>query len=110
MPELPEVESVRLALVEAGIVEARITGVTLNYAKAVLEPSAGEFVERMQDRVVLDAGRRAKYLYFPLDEGALVVHLRMTGNLKIEAPAGARGAIAHCRVLALYRWRDAVLR
>ena len=87
MPELPEVESVRLALVEAGIVEARITGVTLNYAKAVLEPSAGEFVERMRDRVVLDARRRAKYLYFPLDEGALVAHLRMTGNLKIEAAA-----------------------
>jgi formamidopyrimidine-DNA glycosylase len=39
----------------------------------------------MQGRVVLDAGRRAKYLYFPLDKGALVAHLRMTGNLKIEA-------------------------
>ena len=85
MPELPEVESVRLALVEAGIVESRITGVELNYPKAVLEPSASEFVERLQGRVVLDAGRRAKYLYLPLDEGALVVHLRMTGNLKIEA-------------------------
>ncbi len=85
MPELPEVEAVRLALVEAGIVESRITGVTLNYPKAVLEPSAAEFVDRLRDRVVLDAGRRAKYLYFPLDKGALVVHLRMTGNLKIEA-------------------------
>ncbi len=85
MPELPEVESVRLALVEAGIVESRITDVVLNYPKAVLEPSATEFVDRMRGRVVLDAGRRAKYLYFPLDEGALVVHLRMTGNLKMEA-------------------------
>ncbi len=85
MPELPEVESVRLALVEAGIVESRITGVELNYPKAVLEPSAAEFAERMRGRVVLDARRRAKYLYLPLDEGALVVHLRMTGNLKIEA-------------------------
>ena len=73
MPELPEVEAVRLALVEAGIVETRITGVTLNYPKAVLEPSAAEFVDRLRGRVVLDAGRRAKYLYFPLDEGALVV-------------------------------------
>ena len=87
MPELPEVEAVRLALVESGIVESRITGVTLNYAKAVLKPSAAEFVDRVRGRVVLDAARRAKYLYFPLDEGALVVHLRMTGNLKIEAPA-----------------------
>ena len=69
MPELPEVESVRLALVEAGIVESRIIGVKLNYPKAVLEPSAAEFVERLRGRVVLDAGRRAKYLYFPLDEG-----------------------------------------
>ena len=85
MPELPEVEAVRLALVEAGLVEARSTGVTLNYTKAVLKPSADEFVDRMRGRVVLDARRRAKYLHFPLDEGALVVHLRMTGNLKIEA-------------------------
>ena len=87
MPELPEVEAVRLALVEAGIVEARITGVTLNYPKAVLKPSADEFVEHMRGRVVLDARRRAKYLHFPLDEGVLVAHLRMTGNIKIEAPA-----------------------
>ena len=85
MPELPEVEAVRLALVEAGIVESRITSVILNYPKAVLEPSADEFVDSLRGRVVLDAGRRAKYLYFPLDEGVLVVHLRMTGNLKMEA-------------------------
>ncbi len=31
----------------------------------------------------MDVGRRAKFLYFPLDTSTLVVHLRMTGNLKV---------------------------
>ena len=87
MPELPDVEAVRRYLIASGIVESRITGVTLEWPRAVVEPSAGEFTRRVTGRTVLDVGRRAKFLYLPLDTGTLVVHLRMTGNLEVVEPS-----------------------
>ena len=87
MPELPEVEAVRRYLIASGVVESRIIGATLEWPRAVVEPSAGEFTRLITGRTVLDVGRRAKFLYLPLDAGTLVVHLRMTGNLEVVAPS-----------------------
>ncbi len=85
MPELPEVEATRRYLVASGIVEARITSVTVGWPKAVQGVTSEEFSRRFPGRTILDARRRVKYLFFPLDVDTLVIHLRMTGSLEVAA-------------------------
>jgi formamidopyrimidine-DNA glycosylase len=84
MPELPEVETVRRSLVER-IVGQPIRSVAITDFPGVL---GGTRVEDMQARIagrtVQAVRRRAKYLFFDLDDGtAIVVHLRMTGRLTL---------------------------
>lgn len=84
MPELPEVECVRRNLVRAGLPGRVVTAADVGWAKSVKRPGAAEFVAGLAGRTILDVGRRAKYLIFPLSGGAprtLIVHLGMTGWL-----------------------------
>ena len=83
MPELPDVESMRRVI--APEVRGRtFGGVTLNWPKAVKAPSAGEFREDILGATIEDVGRRAKYFLFQLrDTRTLIVHLRMTGSLRV---------------------------
>ncbi len=90
MPELPEVETIRrhVAPVAEGAVVASIDVLDPRWcaplAPAVLSDAvAGRRVERL--------GRRGKYLVWELeDEVHLLMHLRMTGTLLVDPPAGAR--------------------
>ena len=83
MPELPDVEAMRRVI--APDVRGRtFGGVTLNWPKAVKAPSAGEFREDILGATIEDVGRRAKYFLFQLrDTRTLIVHLRMTGSLRV---------------------------
>ena len=83
MPELPDVEVMRRVI--APDVRGRtVGGVTLNWPKAVKAPSAGEFREDILGATIEDVGRRAKYFLFQLrDTRTLIVHLRMTGSLRV---------------------------
>jgi len=81
MPELPEVEvisrGVRTRLVGRRITEFRWSGKALRYPVA-----PPELWELLIGRTVTAVQRRAKFLEFHLDDGALMVlHLGMTGNL-----------------------------
>jgi formamidopyrimidine-DNA glycosylase len=88
MPELPEVETVRRQL------EPEVVGRTIEAAEVLDErwtrPLApGGVEEALAGRRVTRVGRRGKYLIVGLDDGAaLVMHLRMTGNLLLRAPDG----------------------
>jgi formamidopyrimidine-DNA glycosylase len=81
MPELPEVETVRRRLVP------HLTGRTLAEVEIsdhrLTDPEPPSAVAaRLSGRRVEALGRRGKYLLMELDDGAaLVVHLRMTGNV-----------------------------
>ncbi|MFI5123457.1 MAG: bifunctional DNA-formamidopyrimidine glycosylase/DNA-(apurinic or apyrimidinic site) lyase [Vicinamibacteria bacterium] len=96
MPELPEVETVRRQL------EPEIVGRTIEAAEVLDErwtrPELPAPVEAaLEGRRIEAIGRRGKYLVVELDNGsALVMHLRMTGNLLIREP-GADEA-RHLRV------------
>ncbi|MCW2714054.1 MAG: formamidopyrimidine/5-formyluracil/5-hydroxymethyluracil glycosylase [Frankiales bacterium] len=91
MPELPEVEVVRLGL-ERGVVGRTVEQVSVGRARSVRRhvEGAGDFVARLQGRTVLSAHRRGKHLWLPLDSGdALLGHLGMSGQLLVvpaEAP------------------------
>lgn len=91
MPELPEVETVRLGLVPAmeGYV---LTGVETRRGDLRI-PFPKNFAARMKGAKVKALRRRAKYLLADLDSGeTLVIHLGMSGRMSVfslVAPAGA---------------------
>ncbi|HZG94217.1 MAG TPA: bifunctional DNA-formamidopyrimidine glycosylase/DNA-(apurinic or apyrimidinic site) lyase [Mycobacteriales bacterium] len=88
MPELPEVEVVRLGLAR-GVVGRRIAAVTVSHPRAIRRHLAGErdFVDLLAGRRIDAALRRGKYLWLPLDSGdALVGHLGMSGQLLVVPP------------------------
>ncbi|MFH1087568.1 MAG: bifunctional DNA-formamidopyrimidine glycosylase/DNA-(apurinic or apyrimidinic site) lyase [Chloroflexota bacterium] len=87
MPELPEVETIRLELLPRLAGQA-FTGVTVADARLVQGTTAGELQRRLTGRAVAGLDRRGKYLLFHLCGGdTLVVHLRMTGSLLLNPPA-----------------------
>ena len=86
MPELPEVENTRQYLIRSGLIGRRLGAPDITWARTVHEPSVGEFIEGVAGRRVVDLRRRGKYLVAPLDdEQHLVLHLGMTGRLRIHA-------------------------
>jgi formamidopyrimidine-DNA glycosylase len=83
MPELPEAETVRRQL-EPQIVGATIIATWARLPR-ITQPSIEEFVNTTVGQRILEARRRGKQLYFPLENGAsLLVHLGMTGRLHVE--------------------------
>src|SRR4028119_2366687 len=87
MPELPEAETVRRQL-EPQIVGARVARTWARLPR-ITQPSVEEFVQTLQGTRIIEARRRGKQLYFPLENGSnLLVHLGMTGRLHVEADTG----------------------
>ena len=81
MPELPEVEtvvrSVRPHLIGKRIVAAKFT------SKWVTPGNRARLAARLAGRRIESVGRRGKFILIGLDQGALTVHLGMTGKLLI---------------------------
>ncbi len=85
MPELPEVEVVRLGIIDH-VVGRTIETVTVFDPRSVRRHLAGpaDFVSRLEGRTVVGAARRGKYLWLQLDEGdAVLCHLGMSGQFLI---------------------------
>ena len=77
MPELPEVEVVRLGL-EAHVLDRPIRSVEVLHPRPVRRHAAGaaDLAARLSGRTFTGARRRGKYLWLPLDSGdALLAHL-----------------------------------
>jgi formamidopyrimidine-DNA glycosylase len=88
MPELPEVEVVRMGLAEH-VVGRRIDGVTVHHPRSVRrhEPGPADFADRLIGASVVGAERRGKYLWLPIDGGdAVLAHLGMSGQMLIAGP------------------------
>ena len=84
MPELPEVETIRLSLA------AKLTGRTITQAltfnpKMVEGQSAESLSQQLEGRMIISLERRGKYLLLNLSgDLVLALHLRMTGQLTVE--------------------------
>lgn len=83
MPELPEVEVTRRGIAP------HVTGREIS-AVVVREPRlrwrVPESVTTLAGRKVLRVSRRGKYLLLDCDGGHLIVHLGMSGSLRVVAP------------------------
>ena len=83
MPELPEVETVRLGR-QPFLEGARIDRVTLN-RKDLRFPFPRGFATALTGKTIESAGRRAKYLLFRLSDGMTwLSHLGMTGSYRFR--------------------------
>ncbi|WP_393970319.1 bifunctional DNA-formamidopyrimidine glycosylase/DNA-(apurinic or apyrimidinic site) lyase [Kluyvera intermedia] len=87
MPELPEVETSRRGI------EPHLVGATIQYAvirNGSLRWPVSDEIYRLSDKPVLSVQRRAKYLLLELPDGWIIIHLGMSGSLRIlsgELPA-----------------------
>lgn len=83
MPELPEVETVRLVL--APVLVGNSFKCVEQRRKDLRFPLPQHFAQRLEGRTVDGLDRRAKYLLARLDDGeVLVMHLGMTGRFRID--------------------------
>ncbi|TGD38299.1 bifunctional DNA-formamidopyrimidine glycosylase/DNA-(apurinic or apyrimidinic site) lyase [Brevibacterium aurantiacum] len=108
MPELPEVESVRVGVHEwtagttitgAEVIDPRILGTTSQ--RRIDASAADEFVEAVTGRRIIGAERRGKFMWLTLGEDpgvgqsaepaapelSLLVHLGMSGQLRVHNAA-----------------------
>src|SRR5438034_636271 len=124
MPELPEVETVvrdlRPQLSGRRVELVQITPDSLIQRRLIRYPTARQFVQRLRGRTITSVTRRGKYIVMPLQGPApghratpgydaaspngagaqrLIVHLGMTGHLRLWEPEEALVKHTHVRVL-----------
>ncbi len=59
------------------------------WARSLATPGVDEFYARVAGQSVSDIGRRGKFMIFYLEQDALLVHLRMSGDLTVELQSDA---------------------
>jgi formamidopyrimidine-DNA glycosylase len=85
VPELPEVETLARDLRRL-LCAAEFKSVTVSWPRSVAMPAADELVQGLPGQRVLDVSRRGKFLQLSLSGPSyLLVHLRMSGHLQVEA-------------------------
>lgn len=94
MPELPEVETTRRGI-ESHVVGRRIRQL-LVHDERLRWPVDPKIAAAVAGSGVRRAGRRAKYLLIETDAGTLILHLGMSGSLRVLPVATPR--IAHDHV------------
>lgn len=86
MPELPEVETIKNTLVDC-VVGRVIISVELNYPALLKNAPVDDFTKTLEGKRIVSVTRRGKYLLFQLGEKTgLILHLRMTGQLRYNRP------------------------
>ena len=93
MPELPEVETTRRGIVPfvegQRIVSLRVHNARLRW------PVPPELPELLANQRVARISRRGKYLLFHTDTGVMMVHLGMSGSLRLVTPGTPRKTHDH---------------
>ncbi len=62
-------------------------------------PTPGEFIEKTSGKKIVDVARRGKFILLLLESGVILVHLRMSGDLRVEnLPDDGAPPLPHDRV------------
>ncbi len=96
MPELPEVETTRRGI-EPLIKHKLISGVTIRNA-SLRWPVPDFLPEILPGQRVRAVDRRSKYLLLRCERGTLIIHLGMTGHLRLLAPDAERRKHDHVEI------------
>jgi formamidopyrimidine-DNA glycosylase len=81
MPELPEVETARRGI-EPHLVGQRIAGVTIRQ-RQLRWPVPATLIKALPGQTIRAVERRAKYILIKTDAGTLLLHLGMSGSLRV---------------------------
>jgi formamidopyrimidine-DNA glycosylase len=81
MPELPEVETTRRGIAQA-VTGLRIETVVVRESRLRWR-LPGDFAAKIAGQRINGVRRRAKYLLIDLERGCLIVHLGMSGSLRV---------------------------
>ena len=81
MPELPEVETTRRG-VDPYVTGRRIVSLTV-HERRLRWPLPKDLPSQLAGQRITGTGRRAKYLLIGLESGTLLVHLGMSGSLRV---------------------------
>ena len=81
MPELPEVETTRRGLSQS-LPGQRVCEVIVRETR-LRHPVPDNLAELLGGQTLQDITRRAKYILFRFERGTLIVHLGMTGTLRV---------------------------
>lgn len=84
MPELPEVEVTRRGV--APHLEGRVVDSVLLRREGLRWPFPPDLPTLLAGRRILSTGRRGKYLLLHFEHGTLIIHLGMSGHLRVLAP------------------------
>lgn len=108
MPELPEVETTRRGI-EPHVVGRRVVAVDVRQP-SLRWPVSDGLAQNLSGRTIDRVDRRAKYLLFVTTAGRLMVHLGMSGSLRVLGHAGSPEKHDHVDVIldngTLLRYRD----
>lgn len=102
MPELPEVETFVRSLTTGGmsgspILNRTITDVNLYWEKTLALSDVESFSAWFKGRAFRSVSRRGKYLLLEIDDRTLLIHLRMSGDLRtvpVDDPIGKHDRFA----------------
>lgn len=84
MPELPEVETTRLG-VSPHVLGRQVTNLVIRQSQ-LRWPIPEDLAEQLHRRKLIETQRRGKYLLFKFSHGFLIIHLGMSGSLRICHP------------------------
>lgn len=97
MPELPEVETTRRGIAPH-LVGRRIVACHIHDAR-LRWPVAPALTHTLPGETVHAVTRRGKYLLLTLDRGELILHLGMSGSLRIAPGDAPRGKFDHIELV-----------
>jgi formamidopyrimidine-DNA glycosylase len=97
MPELPEVEVTRRG-VAPHLQDQRVTQVIMRRS-GLRWPFPANLAELLQGQLILSTGRRGKYLLLNFQHGTLLIHLGMSGHLRILPSQTPPGKHDHIDIL-----------
>lgn len=89
MPELPEVETTCRGIAPH-LVGSRVSRVVIRNPR-LRQPVPDDLDHRLRGRILLGVERRAKYLLLNFEQGSLLLHLGMSGSLRViglDTPPG----------------------
>jgi formamidopyrimidine-DNA glycosylase len=90
MPELPEVETIARALREGAqsaqdaLLGRRIESADVLWPRMLANLTPQAFSARIEGQSFQAVTRRGKFLVFPLSSDTLLIHLRMSGDMRVE--------------------------
>jgi formamidopyrimidine-DNA glycosylase len=84
MPELPEVETIIRKLNQAGLPGRTVHSVSLMWHRTLAQPDFDTLQKRLVGQTAQRAMRRGKFVILPFEHDTLLIHLRMSGDLRLE--------------------------